>query len=331
MNARFKGDTNDPCPKYAAGLIRDYHDPVSGLSLDYPTIPEWVIQEVNEPNQPTRLLFTKPSSGTTLIFGVLKVKDTDLTNSDTYQAALDEILTAVQGTDPTFELKSSGLVINPNNGARGIQLLYQTKIKNELFRARHIAFFEGTTRYDVTALGPIRGFDYSDKFIFTTIINSMKFPSQSKLETIEIEANTLEEAHAQLKAQLAQGFLLPKIEVISQGQGETLSGSAKTLNESWEKVRSQIPPGAEVIQERVVYEPQVSKVSVSALDETSAKNSHRLARNEEFVAIRLVKEGSKGMLGIGKKPNSYEIETRRLALVEITYITEKAKVRAVLG
>lgn len=56
-------------------------------------------------------------------------------------------------------------------------------------------------------------------------------------------------------------------------------------------------------------------------------------RNEDFVQVKDITikvEGSKGFLGIGKKPNSYEVRLVQMAIAEVTY-KSRVIIRAVVG
>lgn len=71
---------------------------------------------------------------------------------------------------------------------------------------------------------------------------------------------------------------------------------------------------------------------IEAYDERTAKTEARryLNSSQRLKGVLSRTPGKKGLLGIGKKPNNYEIQIFQQAVVEITY-KEKAKIRATVG
>jgi hypothetical protein len=148
---------------------------------------------------------------------------------------------------------------------------------------------------------------------------------------IEIEGESLEEARAQVKAQIPEGFRLLSEEVISDGTHKAVKAMAETIETAFERARREVPEDADIVRERELTKPEHKTIIVEAFDEESAQASAKLeVRNQFsdtglFKELKLVTPGSKGFLGIGRKPNRYEVKIVQQAVVEVTYKT-KAKI-----
>lgn len=151
-------------------------------------------------------------------------------------------------------------------------------------------------------------------------------------KTIEIEAETLEEARKQLQTQIPQGFSMLSEEVISNGKPKTVEAVALTLEAAFTKAHSQVPSNADIIDKKEIAAPESKVVIVEAFDEQSARRQlgNQPVDTARIIGSRLVASGSRGFLGIGKKPNQYEVEVLHQAVVKITY-KMKAKILAQIG
>ncbi len=183
--------------------------------------------------------------------------------------------------------------------------------------------------------------------------------TESKSEQIlDIEADSLAEARTQLKSQIPEGLRLRTQKIISNGKPATIVCNAENVEKAFEQASNKLPSSVTILEKKVLNSPESTKVVIEAFDETDAKMSavykiqelvlkklyavmgvenekryFALAkRDQEFVQVKgiMIKEpGKRGFLGIGKKPNSYEVEIAQQAIVEIKY-KQKSRIRATL-
>lgn len=149
---------------------------------------------------------------------------------------------------------------------------------------------------------------------------------------IEVEANTLEEAKALLKKRIPKGLELLSEQVLSDGTQKTLKGVANTMEAALKQAQSEVPSGAQITGQREAAYPEEKTITIEAFDEDSAKAQ---AKNEvsDTALVRsadLIAAGKRGFLGIGKKPNRYDVHISQLAVAEVTF-KEKARLRATIG
>jgi hypothetical protein len=139
-------------------------------------------------------------------------------------------------------------------------------------------------------------------------------------------ADSLEEAKEQLESQIPEGFDVVSQEIVSQGKRRTVKASGDTLETALAKAQRQVPSEAQVVEKREIPPEQkpIERV-VEAFDEVSAKVATGIVPTNRLTikGVRLLAEGSKGFLGIGRKPNQYAVELVEHvpATVEITYKT----------
>ena len=142
---------------------------------------------------------------------------------------------------------------------------------------------------------------------------------------IEVEADSLEEARELLKSQVPEGLHLISERVISEGSVQTIKAYADSVEAAFAKARSEVPEGAKIVKETKHADPKREGFTVEAADEESARSiatwraSNRYGKEATVENLRLVAEGKKGLLGIGRKPNQYEVTVFQPALVEISY------------
>jgi len=146
-------------------------------------------------------------------------------------------------------------------------------------------------------------------------------------KTIEVEAESLEEAREQIKAKMPAGFCLFSTRVVSDGKPKTVRGVADTSEAAWAKAQAEVPQGAVVLEKKQVAAPQQAVISVEAYDQASAEKLAKAAARQQFTSsaqvkgVRPMTEGRKGVLGIGKKASQYQADIFQPAVVEITYQT----------
>jgi hypothetical protein len=155
-------------------------------------------------------------------------------------------------------------------------------------------------------------------------------------KTIEVEAESLEEAREQVKSQIPEGLSLLSEQVISDGKPKTVKAFADTTEVAFAEAQSAMPSEAKVIERKEITVPEQKVITVEAFDEQSAETQAKLKAQKQFGEAVIVKRlkltvtGKKGFLGIGGTPNQYEAEILQQATVEITYET-KAKISVKVG
>jgi len=152
------------------------------------------------------------------------------------------------------------------------------------------------------------------------------------LISIEVEADSLEEARKQIKSQIAEGSFLLSEKVVTNGGTKTAKASAQTIEAAFAKAQGAVAQGAEILEKREIVAPTQRKISVEAFDEQSATTQvkNQIGKTEIVNSLKLVAAGKRGFLGIGKQPNQYLAEVFQQAAVEITY-KSKAKITAKIG
>jgi len=162
-------------------------------------------------------------------------------------------------------------------------------------------------------------------------------------KTIEVEADSLEEAREQLKSQIPDDYQVFSEQTVSDGKPQTVKASGETIETALANAQGKIPSSADILEKKeTAPEQKVIEITYEAFDEQSArsnaeseakKRSDRLRWKMVTVqSVRLVAAGNRGFLGIGKKPNQYAIELveHLPPTVEITY-KAKAKISAKVG
>ncbi len=155
----------------------------------------------------------------------------------------------------------------------------------------------------------------------------------AKQKTIEIEADSLEEAQRQLRSQIPNSLYIHTERAISNGRSKIVKAVADTTEIAFTIAQKEIPVEASVIEKKILTSPEQRVVTVEAFDEqaASALIADKVRDTKEIIkAIKLKVIGNKGLFGVGKKPNQYEADVLRQANVEVTYST-KAKISAELG
>lgn len=150
--------------------------------------------------------------------------------------------------------------------------------------------------------------------------------------TIEVEAETLEEAREQVNAQIPEGLYLLSEEIISDGKPMIVRAIADTAESAFAKAQSETPINAVTLEKRVIAPPAQKTMTTEAFDEQNARAQieSRIGSEETIKSLRLSTAGKKGFLGIGKKPNRYQAEVFQQAVVEVT-CKAKAKISTTFG
>ena len=156
-------------------------------------------------------------------------------------------------------------------------------------------------------------------------------------QTIEAEAESLEEARERIESQMPEGWQLLSEKIISDGEPKTVKVSADTTKAAFTKAQRKIPREADVLEKRELVSPERKVITVEAFDEQTANSNARSEAKKAFGDAAVVKSlsfavaGKKGFLGMGKKPDQYEVEVLvRQATVEVSYKLE-ARISAEVG
>ncbi len=142
-----------------------------------------------------------------------------------------------------------------------------------------------------------------------------------KQETLEITADSLEEARSQSKARITAGLFLLSERIVADGKPVAICGKGETVDAARDAARANVPRDARVEYEKEV-QPFVSKtIRLAADSEGAARERAQSQAGPTFIiwTAKLAVPGKKGFLGIGKKQNQYDLELHQLAEVEIKY------------
>jgi hypothetical protein len=145
-----------------------------------------------------------------------------------------------------------------------------------------------------------------------------------KQETLEMTADSLDEARSRVTSKMPQGFCVLSETVISDGQPVTIRESAETINGARTAVRSRVPKGSRIDHEKETRQSEVKTIRISADTQEAARNQAQSQLNKTTVikTITLAIAGKRGFLGIGKTQNQYNVEVLKYAEVEIRFKTD---------
>jgi hypothetical protein len=151
-------------------------------------------------------------------------------------------------------------------------------------------------------------------------------------QTIEIEAETTEEAREQIKSQVPEGLKILSEKIISDGKPKAIWAVAETTEAAFAEAQNKIPAGATILDKKELTTPGQTITVVEEFDEQGAKArlKSQIVDTAIIKALKLTTTGKQGFLGIGKKPNQYKAEIFQQAVVEIGYKT-KVKISSVIG
>lgn len=149
---------------------------------------------------------------------------------------------------------------------------------------------------------------------------------------IVVEAETIEEARGKLKRQVPEGLRIVSETTISDGKPRTITAFGDTTDSALAKCKAQIPSGARIIEVHEPVKPDKKIVVIDEYDADSAKSKveETLEQRASIESVELKRRGTKGFLGFGKTPHSYEVRIEERAVARIT-IDEHAKIRARIG
>ncbi len=151
-------------------------------------------------------------------------------------------------------------------------------------------------------------------------------------QQIKVEADSLKKAREQLKAQIPANFHLLSEKVVSDGKPKTIKLSSDTLEKAFETAIRKVPRGVEIISRKTLSTPEQKLIIIEAFDDKAARveAKRQIGKTAKVKDVKLVEHGTKGVFGIGKKPNRYEIQVLHPAVVEIVY-KGKVKISATIS
>jgi Ankyrin repeats (many copies)/Ankyrin repeat len=151
--------------------------------------------------------------------------------------------------------------------------------------------------------------------------------------SVVVEADTLEEALTEIKRQISQnsGWILAD-RYIEEGL-DTISAESPTLQEAVRKAEEQLPKNAVIefhwtTPEARHYNTFDGFTEQEVLDQVTPT----LKNNETIDGITLRKKGGKGIMGIGKTPNTYDVCFMTLAQATYSFFNGKRlRVNGLIG
>lgn len=154
-------------------------------------------------------------------------------------------------------------------------------------------------------------------------------------QKIYAEGDSVDAVREQLKSQVPEGFQIRLEQILSDGKPITVKESADTGEAAFAKAESKIPAEAEVISRKELTPAKLHTVTIEANNEQDLQSNAKFQVRTKFNNTATVRgyklsvAGRKGFLGVGAKPNQYEVEILQQAVVEITY-KMKVKMSAVI-
>ncbi len=157
-------------------ILKRYADKKTGLSFDYPELAGWG-QNPSAANAPGSVSFVNKEINASLFVGHMKLPAVtpDLSMPGMLDAAVADMFGSYKKDRPDAKLLSSRIITNPNNKAKGVEMIYTDKIHNDLLKIKDSVFFKGANRYNVTAIARDKDFDRVDKDFFAAVLKSLRF------------------------------------------------------------------------------------------------------------------------------------------------------------
>ena len=150
--------------------------------------------------------------------------------------------------------------------------------------------------------------------------------------TLELEAETLEQARADAKAQTPPGLFILNEKVLADGKVRTAEGLADTAEEAAALAKAKVPADTKVVGETLKVAAGRTDIVTQAWDEESAraKVKETVPRTNRVEAVTLTTPGRKGVLGFGKSPATYSATVFQPAVYEVSY-KQSARIRVTVG
>lgn len=155
---------------------------------------------------------------------------------------------------------------------------------------------------------------------FLQTIGKSSFKKSSPTE-IEIEANSINEARKQVQSQIPQGLSLLSERIIMDGKPRTVKAIAETTDLAFRNAFIKIPSNADILERNELIASENKVITIEALSDEIAREQIRNQISDTAVEknFKLVSPGKKGLLGIGRKPNRYEVDILQQSVVQVIY------------
>ena len=138
---------------------------------------------------------------------------------------------------------------------------------------------------------------------------------------LRVNAVSVEEVERELReAHLPAGWKVWKTRMVSGGKKRRVEGRGESPEIALATARQNLPPGVTVCDEKVEHHSAKDPFQVQAFTEEGAREQAQAAAKwTDITNIRVKSPGRTGFLGIGRRPNIYEVSFREQARAEITY------------
>jgi hypothetical protein len=149
---------------------------------------------------------------------------------------------------------------------------------------------------------------------------------------LEIEADSLQSARQQAKAQVPAGLYMLSETILCDGKESRVKAVADSASAALEKARKEVPEGAEIVSEKELVPASHKSIEVEAFDEQAATSlaKQKIDSTARIEGIMVKTAGSKGFLGMGKKPSLYQVTVFQPSVAEARF-RRKAKIRVQIG
>lgn len=141
---------------------------------------------------------------------------------------------------------------------------------------------------------------------------------------ITVEAKSVKAARDLARTKTTRKFHLLSEKIKRQPDSGFVQGIAPTEEEALSKARPMLPPKAKQKDKKLIGKPGIQSILVDAEDEATAK-SRGVKQTGGFGTVqqvRLVRPARHGFLGLGRRPNRYEVTIMQQAVVELSYTVE---------
>jgi hypothetical protein len=146
------------------------------------------------------------------------------------------------------------------------------------------------------------------------------------------EADTLAEARRIANSKTPAGRFIVSERVLGDGLARTVKASGDNVEAAFAEAERNRPAGLAEVSRKQVKAREQRTLTVEAADEASAREGvqRQLTRQERLDTLTQVFAGTRGFLGIGRKPAQWQAEVRSLVEVEITF-KNRAKLAVQIG
>ncbi len=151
-------------------------------------------------------------------------------------------------------------------------------------------------------------------------------------QTIQVEAESVELARADLKTKIPAGFFIQSEEILSTGKIQTSRGMADTYTDAVSKAKANVPADSRALETKEVQKAEARTITVEAENEEAAQElvKGKIDKTDIVKSLKLTVPGKKGFWGIGKTLGQFQVMFLRQSIVEITH-KKKAFIKVTVG